>query len=59
MSDMQLKLPKQILDWVMSEKGETSPQAFIIDQLFLLKQTANKNEGVNYDTKERSDTSTS
>jgi hypothetical protein len=46
---MQLKLPKQLLDWIMSEKGDISPQAFIVDQLFLLKQTANKNEGVDND----------
>jgi hypothetical protein len=47
---MQLKLPKQLLDWIVLEKGEKSPQAYIVDQLFLLKQTANQNEGVTYDT---------
>lgn len=47
---MQLKLPKTLLDWIVEAKGDTSPQAFIIDQLFLLKQTANQKEGVNNDT---------
>lgn len=50
---MQLKLPKQLLDWVMEVKGDKSSQAFIIDQLFLLKQTANQKEGVNYDTERK------
>lgn len=55
---MQLKLPKTLLDWVIQVKGDTSPQAFIIDQLFLLKQTANQKEGVNNDKEreERGDT---
>lgn len=49
---MQLKLPKQLLDWIVLEKGDKSTQAFIVDQLFLLKQTANQNEGVNNDTRD-------
>ena len=56
---MQLKLPKQLLDWIMSEKGDLSPQSFIIDKLFLIKETANKNEGVEYENKEQKDTTTS
>lgn len=51
---MQLKLPKQLLDWIMETKGDTSPQSFIIDQLFLNKQTAKNQEGVIYD-EERKD----
>lgn len=50
---MQLKLPKQLLDWVIEARGDKSSQAFIIDQLFLLKQTANQKEGVNYDTERK------
>ena len=50
---MQLKLPKQLLDWVMEVRGDKYSQAFIIDQLFLLKQTANQKEGVNYDTERK------
>lgn len=50
---MQLKLPKQLLDWIVESRGEKSSQAFIIDQLFLLKQTANQEEGVNYDTERK------
>jgi hypothetical protein len=49
---MQLKLPKQLMDWIMESRGDTSPQGFIIDQLFAIKQTAKKNEGVIYDTEE-------
>lgn len=51
---MQLKLPKQLLDWIMETKGDASPQSFIIDQLFLNKQTAKNQEGVIYD-EERKD----
>jgi len=50
---MQLKLPKQLLDWIMTEKGDLSPQSFIIDKLFLIKETTIENEGVEYENKEQ------